>query len=138
MFLAKTGLSMLGMAILVGLAGTGLWNMVPLSAMAAGLLLATLQGSAETCEAIALAHHRYRLVSVFRSVLSIALYGVPLVLGWLLAEQNIEAGISIALRSASIASVLMLGVYACYMAGSFRRIPSVQWDAGMPGGTRDG
>ncbi len=117
-FLAKTGLSMLGMAVLVGLAGAGLWSMALIPAMAAGLLLATLQGLAETCEAIALARHRYRLVSVFRSLLSIALYGVPLVLGWVLAEQNTEAGISIALRSASIASVLMLCVYACYMAGS--------------------
>ena len=50
--------------------------------MAAGLFLTTLQGLAEACEAIGLALHRYRLVSLFRGGLSLAMYGVPLLLGF--------------------------------------------------------
>ncbi|HET6674934.1 MAG TPA: hypothetical protein VFG71_06330 [Nitrospiraceae bacterium] len=126
--LAKSGLSVLGMAMVLGLSGAGAWNIGPLPAMAAGLFLASLQGLGETCEALCLARHRYGLVSLFRVWLGLSMYGLPLIVGSILAAQSGEEGLYIALQGASVLSVAMLYAYAWYAAGS---LPS---DAVKPNG----
>ena len=122
--LAKTGWSVLGMAVIIGSAGAGLWSITPLPAMAAGLFLTTLQGLAEACEAMFLAHHRYRLVSLFRSLFGSALYGVPVILGFVLVARHGDAGIYSALEGASVAGVALFCGYAWYAAGSLPSNPS--------------
>lgn len=134
--LAKTGLSVLGTAVIIGLAGAGVWSITPLPVMAAGLFLTALQGLVEACEAIGLALHRYRLVSLFRSGLSLAMYVVPLVLGFVLAEPDTDAGMYVALQSAAVAGAVMLICYAWYVARSLPPSPAdmmgyreAWWDA---------
>ncbi|MCC2641436.1 MAG: hypothetical protein K0S45_1849 [Nitrospira sp.] len=126
--LAKAGLSILGMAVIIGSAGAGLWSITPLPVMAAGLFLTTLQGLAEACEAIGLALHRYRLISLFRSGLSLAMYAVPLFLGFVLAEASTHAGIYVALQTAAFAGTVMLICSAWYVARSLP--PSLPGTAG--------
>ncbi len=116
--LSKSGLSVLGMAMILGLGGAGTWDIGPVPAMAAGLFLASLQGLGEACEALCLARHRYRLVSLFRIWLGLSMYGLPLILGSILAARSGEKGLYIALQGASVVSVAMLYAYAWYAAGS--------------------
>lgn len=116
--LAKIGISVLGIAVIVGSAAAGLWSIAPLPAMAAGLFLTTLQGLAEACEAVCLARHRYHLVSLFRSLLGLAMYGLPLILGFFLTARKGDAGIYSALEGASGAGVALFCAYAWYAAGS--------------------
>ncbi len=134
--LAKTGLSILGMAVMIGSAGAGLWSITPLPIMAAGLFLTTLQGLAEACEAIGLALHRYRLVCLFRSGLSLAMYVVPLALGFVLADSYTEAGMYAALQSAAYAGSVILIGYVWYVGRSLPQSPAgvtgyrvAWWDA---------
>lgn len=135
-FAAKTGLSIAGMAVPVGLVNLGVVSIVPLEAMGAGLLLATLHGLAEACESVALTAQRHVLVSMFRSLLAILLYGSPMFLGWLLMNPFAETSLYQALQAASICGVLMICLYAWTTAGLLpsNRIrtsgyPQLWWDA---------
>jgi O-antigen/teichoic acid export membrane protein len=82
------------------------------------LFLTTLQALAEACEAMFLAHHRYRLVSLFRILFSLAMYGLPLILGLALSARHGDAGLYSALEGASVAGVALFCCYAWYVAGS--------------------
>jgi O-antigen/teichoic acid export membrane protein len=134
--LAKTGLSVLGMVMIIGLAGQDWFPVTAIPAMAAGLFLTMVQGLAEACEAMFLAHHRYRLVALFRILLSLAMYGLPLALGLALTAQHGDAGIYGVLKAASIAGVALFCSYAWFVAGSLPSKPSsatgyrhAWWDA---------
>lgn len=116
--LAKAALSMLGMAAVIGIAAARFWPVTVLPAMAAGLFLTTLQGLAEACESMLLAYHRSRLVALFRTLFGLALYGVPVILGLVLAARDGDAGVDRALEAASLAGVALFSSYAWYTASS--------------------
>ena len=132
---AKTGLSMLGMVMVIGVAAIGLWPVEAIPAMAAGLFLALHQGLAETCEAIALARHQYRLASLFRILFSLAMYVFPLVFGLVLTARDGDPVIYGVLQSASVAGLILSCCYAWYLGGSLPTNPSgtgygrAWWDA---------
>ena len=132
---AKIGLSVLGMAVIVGLAGAGLWRITPLPVMAGGLFLTVLQMWAEACEAIALAFRWYRLVSLFRAGLSFAMYAVPLALGFVLTDPAADAAVYVVLQTSAVAGTLILICYAWFVAKSLAPSPAgigyaaLWWDA---------
>jgi O-antigen/teichoic acid export membrane protein len=120
--LAKSVLSVLGMALIIGIAAADALPVTNLPVMAAGLFLTILQGLAESCEAMGLARHRYHLVSVFRILFSLTVYGFPVLLSIAATSQTGETTIHDVLSSASIAGLLLFGLYVWNIA---RSLPSV-------------
>jgi O-antigen/teichoic acid export membrane protein len=123
-FLTKFGLSVLGLAVIGGTAAAGLSPVAAVSIMAAGLFLAIIQGLADACEAMALARHRYHLVSLFRMFFSTAMYGLPLLIALSMATGEGEGAIREVLLSASIAGSVLICCYAWYLAASLPSMPS--------------
>ncbi len=117
-FLAKMGWSVLGMVVIMGLAAAGAWRIAPVPVMGAGLVLTVLQMLSEACEAIGLAFRWYRLVSLLRAGLSLALYAVPLAMGWALKETVADAALYVVLPVAAMAGTMILIGYAWYIGQS--------------------
>jgi len=84
-------------------------------AMVVGIGLAATQVLAETCEAAGLSLHRYQMVALFRVLMSVGMYGVPLVLAWTLQQEANHAGLDLALLAGLMIGVLLCGLYAWRM-----------------------
>ena len=76
---------------------------------------AAMQVLAETCEAAGLSLHRYQMVALFRVLMSVGMYGVPLVLAWTLQQEANHAGLDLALLAGLMIGVLLCGLYAWRM-----------------------
>ena len=114
--LGKSVSSCLGGCVLVLLMLGGIWKVAAPSALAIGLLLMTLQALSDSCEAVGLLLRRYRTVMVFRIVLSVGLYVVPLACGALLsADRDTEATL-IALSVAAASGILLSSLYIVNVA----------------------
>lgn len=126
-FLTKAGLSALGLAVISGIGAAGLSPVTAVSVMAAGLLLAILQGLAEACEAMALARHRYHLASLFRILFSTVMYGLPVLTALSMMAHEHDASVLDVLWGAAITGSVLVSSYAWYVAYS---LPSGSSNAG--------
>ncbi|HJR76504.1 MAG TPA: hypothetical protein VJ805_06005 [Nitrospiraceae bacterium] len=123
-FLTKAGISVLGMALISAPAAAGYAPVTAASIMAAGLFLAILQGLADACEAMGLARHRYQLVSLFRILFGVAMYGLPLLISFSMTAGDGDTSIRGLLWGASIAGSVLVCCYAWYVADCLPAVSS--------------
>ncbi len=117
--LGKILCSLLGLLLLDLLVVGGLWNVTTPLAMAIGVFLMTLQALGDTCEAVGLLFHRYATVALFRLLLSLGMYAIPLACGVLLAQAHYSDGIFITLVTAAVGGVVLSSLYIWKVAGAF-------------------
>lgn len=103
--------SLLGLLLLVSLAFGGIWKIATPLAMAIGLFLMVLQALVDSCEAVGLLFHRYATVALFRILISLGMYAMPLICGVLLGQDNHVNGISVALITAAGAGLVLSSLY---------------------------
>ena len=104
-----------GLLCIGGGIALGAWSPSLPMAMVVGIGLAATQVLAETCEAAGLSLHRYQMVALFRVLMSVGMYGVPLVLAWTLQQEANHAGLDLALLAGLMIGVLLCGLYAWRM-----------------------
>lgn len=104
--------SLAGLLCIGGGIVLGLWGPSLPVAMMVGVGLAGMQVLAETCEAVGLALHRYQRVAWFRVLMSVGMYGVPLLLAWLVRQESEHAGLDMALLAGLLIGSLLCGLYA--------------------------
>lgn len=104
-----------GLLCIGGGIALGAWSPSLPMAMVVGIGLAATQVLAETCEAAGLSLHRYQMVACFRVLMSVGMYGVPLVLAWTLQQDANHAGLDLALLAGLMIGVLLCGLYAWKM-----------------------
>ncbi len=104
-----------GLLCIGGGIALGAWSPSLPMAMVVGIGLAATQVLAETCEAAGLSLHRYQMVALFRVLMSVGMYGVPLVLAWTLQQEANHAGLDLALLAGLMSGVLLYGLYAWRM-----------------------
>ena len=117
--LGKTLCSLLGLLLLDLLVVGGMWNVTTPLAMTIGVFLMTLQSLGDTCEAVGLLFHRYVTVALFRLLLSLGMYAIPLACGVLLAQAHYSGGIFIMLVTAAAGGVALSSLYIWKVAGAF-------------------
>jgi hypothetical protein len=104
-----------GLLCLGGGVAVGAWSPSLPMAMVVGTGVAATQVLAETCEAVGLLLHRYHMVALFRVLMSVGMYGVPLVLTWTLQQEATHAGLDLALLAGLMIGVLLCGLSAWKM-----------------------
>lgn len=104
-----------GLLCLGGGMAVGAWSPSLPMAMVVGTGVAATQVLAETYEAVGLLLHRYHMVALFRVLMSVGMYGVPLVLAWTLQQEATHAGLDLALLAGLMIGVLLCGVSAWKM-----------------------
>ncbi len=118
--LGKTLCSLLGILLLGLLVVGGLWNVTTPLAMAIGVFLMTLQALGDTCEVVGLLFHRYATVALFRFLLSLGMYAMPLCWGLLSGQGHDPDGIFVALVAACAGGLVLSSLYVWQMARALR------------------
>lgn len=93
----------------------GAWRPTPPIAMVVGIGLAVTQVLAETCESAGLSLHRYQMVALFRVLMSVGGYAVPLMLAWTLQLDPNHAGLDLTLLAGLCVGIVLCGLYAWKM-----------------------